>query len=75
MKATERPYANLRFCPWCSTETLERDRYRWDNEQKDSGGTEWICTNCGRGFFVTPSLRVQHGNRYAKDLRARRYEP
>lgn len=62
---------NIRFCPKCGVETLERDYLRQSppkpgappEEQGEKGrkavgdGSEWLCRVCGFGFRITKSAR------------------
>jgi hypothetical protein len=58
---------NVRFCPHCGCENLERDFFRQAPPQENgggpkgvkqiSGGTEWTCKLCGFGFKIGKSSR------------------
>lgn len=60
---------NVRFCPHCGCEMLERDFYRQAPPQENgggpvgmkqiNGGTEWICKLCGFGFKIGKSSRYE----------------
>jgi hypothetical protein len=62
-------HENVRFCPHCGVDAIERDFYRQASPQPGGGGekgvrqipdgTEWICRICGFGFRITKSAR--HG--------------
>lgn len=44
-----------KFCPWCGTPTLERDKFGdWANK-----APAFICTVCRAGFMLSRSPRVE----------------
>lgn len=64
-----RAFSDLRYCPFCGLERLERDNWRQEHPRAGRGGRpkardvnrslppDWICTSCGMGFKVGPSPR------------------
>jgi len=60
-------HENIRFCPHCGVESLDRDFYRQAEPQPGGGGakgvkqirsgTEYICRTCGFGFRIGKSAR------------------
>ena len=70
-------HENVRFCPKCGIEALERDWHKQAEPRKDGGGetgvrqvtngTEWICKLCGFGFKIGKSTRYH----LAEDLMKR----
>lgn len=63
MSRSKGTFKNLRFCPWCGTESVHRDQRPIESKK---GKNDHICTVCGRGFSVGPSLRHQQANEYFK---------
>ena len=65
---SRRQFTAATFCPWCGTESIERDTYRKDHGKKGKGGrsgfefgnAEFTCRICGAGFRLSPSLRHEH---------------
>ena len=45
-----------KFCPWCGTQTLERDKFgdNWADKPPS-----FICTACRAGFTLTRSPRTE----------------
>lgn len=64
-------FAAARFCPFCGVEALDRDRYA-ETLQEPRYKTEFVCTACGRGFQIGPSIRHIHAAQLTKDHRAMR---
>jgi hypothetical protein len=57
-------FSDIKFCPKCGVDNIQRDFYRIDTRvgeirQKDFY-PEFICNVCGFGFMVRPSLRWEH---------------
>lgn len=60
-----------RFCPWCSTATLQRDTFSADTQSKHTH-VSYICTVCHTGFSIRDSPRVMFVNRMYAIERAKR---
>lgn len=64
----KRAFNNAVFCPFCGTETLDRDDYRREHGKCSANGRssyeyespEYICRLCGIGFKLSASLRHEH---------------
>lgn len=66
-------FSELRFCPSCGCETLDRDTYRTEsNHPRKDGYPEFICRICGLGFRVVPSLRWEQAVRMFAEHRRMR---
>jgi len=52
-------FARLAYCPACGVASLSLDTYR-KSLHKEKGYTEYVCTTCGFGFHIGPSLRWEH---------------
>lgn len=59
-------HENVRFCPKCGVDSLERDYHRQalpklggggEKGTSQTDGTEWICLTCGLGFKIKKSTR------------------
>ena len=61
----------IRFCPRCGVQSIERDRY---GEQRDPPKfhCEWLCLACGLGFRVDRSTRANVAMGMAKSMRKSR---
>jgi len=65
---SKRLFTSARFCPWCGTETLERDEYQREHGRVSRDGRpayefgipEYVCRICGAGFKLGPSMRHAH---------------
>lgn len=68
-----RKFSQLRFCPSCGCEAIERDDYRVENNHaRQHGYPEFICRMCGLGFRVVPSLRWEMAVKMFADHRRMR---
>lgn len=75
-------HENVRFCPKCGVEALERDYHRQSEPQpggggekgraQTDGGTEWVCKLCGFGFKIGKSTRYHLAEELIKRDRALR---
>jgi hypothetical protein len=81
MPHSSKKYRDARFCPSCGCESLTRDRYRDevnDRPVQDGrnsfayGVPEFVCGACGFGFRLGPSLRTEHANTMFKEHRKMR---
>ena len=62
-------HENIRFCPYCGVQSLERDWYKQAPPAPGGGGgkgvkqvasgMEFICRTCGFGFRIGKSARWQ----------------
>ena len=64
MRITSQVFASLRFCPWCSTETLTRD-----NKQLP----DWTCSLCGISFTARPSKLYEQAVQQLKTAKTSNY--
>ena len=49
---------NVKFCPKCGVQSLQRDYDRVGNipdKKQAKAGTEWWCTTCGFNFMINKS--------------------
>jgi hypothetical protein len=63
------PYREVRFCPLCGVESLDKDRYL---EEKNCPHAEYVCRTCGLGFRIGPSRRVATADDLLREHRKRR---
>lgn len=71
------PFSNIRFCPKCGVDSIERDVYRnehvgemnSDGMTRADGRPEYLCKLCGFAFAIGESLRGRHAALYHKELR------
>jgi rubredoxin len=64
------PYREVRFCPRCGVESLDKDRYL---EGKNCPHAEYVCRTCGLGFRIGPSRRVAAADDLFREHRKRRH--
>jgi hypothetical protein len=50
---------NVKFCPWCGCETLDRDQFCDEGEFQHKAPAFW-CRSCLRGFSIDHSARVYY---------------
>lgn len=69
-------FSEIKFCPKCGCENIQRDLYRIEIKvgeirQKDFY-PEFVCNICGLGFLFKPSLRWEHAKQlFAAERRLR----
>lgn len=61
----------VRFCPKCGVESVERDRYGEDRTPPRYK-CEWLCSACGFGFLVDRSMRSMVASQLATEMRKMR---
>ena len=61
----------IRFCPKCGVESVERDRYG-EERTPPKFACEWICLACGLGFRVERSTRAAVAMQMSKEMRKSR---
>lgn len=68
-------FKNLRFCPSCGAESLERDDYRFEQQGREihRDHNEWVCRVCNLGMQITPSFRQQLASKIIKTHRAKNF--
>lgn len=70
MSKSKGPYKDVRFCPKCGVESLDRDRYM---EDKNVPHAEYVCRTCGLGFRIGPSKRVGTAENLFREHRRMRH--
>lgn len=58
-----------RYCPWCGTQTLERDRFNQNDTHHADSHISYLCTTCQTGFSLYNSPRVMFAHRMFADDR------
>lgn len=67
----ERVKNEIRFCPRCGVESVQRDRYG-EERTPPKFYCEWLCLSCGFGFKIDRSTRVAVAMQTAKEARKSR---
>jgi rubredoxin len=75
-------FENVRFCPKCGVDALDRDYYHQAEPRPGGGGetgrkqigsgTEWVCRICGFSFRIDKSVRWQQADELQRRDRQQR---
>ena len=73
MPRGDRRFSQIKFCPNCGVDNIQRDRYRVEIRAGEIRAKdfypEFVCNVCGFGFSVRPSFRWEHANRLFSEER------